>query len=266
MIKSAFKHVAKLVLRPGYRRRCSILNSLQKVPRYTHATTDLLGPELTLVDAPSIVPMYEEIFEHEIYRFRSCSENPLIIDCGANVGLSVLYFKRLYPLCRIIAFEPDVQIFRALKHNVESFGVTDVEAVNKAVWVEDGKINFYVEGSDAGSLINSTSATGNVLVDAVRLKSFLSKSVELLKMDIEGAETEVLQDCREELANVQNIFVEYHSFPDQPQALPLLLNILDGSGFRIHIQTPAVVSPQPLNQRHTHNGMDMLLNVFGYRE
>jgi predicted O-methyltransferase YrrM len=55
----------------------------------------------------------------KIYRFNSLITKPLILDCGANVGVSVLYFKRLYPDAEIIAFEPDEDVFAILKQNYE---------------------------------------------------------------------------------------------------------------------------------------------------
>src|SRR5688500_10055596 len=52
-----------------------------------------------------------EIFVREIYRFETDIRNPVIIDCGSNIGLSVLYFHKSYPGARILAFEPDAGNF-----------------------------------------------------------------------------------------------------------------------------------------------------------
>src|SRR5690606_32260101 len=62
--------------------------------------------------------MYEEIFVNHEYAFKTETESPLIVDCGANIGLSTLYFKSQYPQSRIIAFEPDKQNIELLKHNI----------------------------------------------------------------------------------------------------------------------------------------------------
>jgi hypothetical protein len=55
----------------------------------------------------------------------------------------------------------------------------------------------------------------------VRLKEYLDRAgrVDLLKMDIEGAEADVLEDCRGSLGGVQHLFVEYHAYTGQPQRL-----------------------------------------------
>ena len=62
---------------------------------------------------------------------------PFIIDCGANIGLSVIYLKNLYPDAEIVAFEPDEQNFQLLQKNIASFGFKNVEARKEAVWTEN---------------------------------------------------------------------------------------------------------------------------------
>ena len=58
-------------------------------------------------DIPSFIWQFKEIFVDEIYKFDSKDEEPVIYDCGANIGMSCLYFKILYPKARITAFEGD---------------------------------------------------------------------------------------------------------------------------------------------------------------
>src|SRR5215203_998957 len=100
----------KYVLRPEYR----AIERIRKLPRYTPFTTEMLGRPLRCVDGASFVASYSEIFKRGIYRFETQSDSPVIIDCGANIGLSVIYFKRLFPAARIIAFEADPSVFDVL--------------------------------------------------------------------------------------------------------------------------------------------------------
>jgi precorrin-6B methylase 2 len=88
---------------------------------------------LKLVDSESFLTTYIELFENQIYKFNSSQKDLLILDCGANIGLSVIYFKRLYPNSKIIAFEADPNIFNVLQENVKSFNFKNVELINKAV-------------------------------------------------------------------------------------------------------------------------------------
>ena len=123
---SILKHLGKLALRPGYAHRHYALQKLRNTPRYTATETDLLSNQVQLVDSASFLFMYHEIFEQQIYRFKARTERPVIIDGGANIGLSIIYFKKLYPDANIVAFEPDRKVFNVLEKNIESFNFSDV--------------------------------------------------------------------------------------------------------------------------------------------
>lgn len=262
---SNLKHLGKLLLRPDYARRHYALQKLSNTPRYTPVFTDLLGTEIQLVDAASSIFMYGEIFEQQIYKFKTQTQKPLIIDGGANIGLSIIYFKQLYPNAQVIAFEPDSNVFQVLDKNIERFRLTDVTLVNKALWSTETMLEFMSEGADGGRVVETGQGRDKYQVPTIRLRDYLSQSVDFLKLDIEGAETEVMKDCQDLLGNVENIFVEYHSFVNQRQTLDVLIGILSDAGFRLHIHPP-VTSPQPFFNRNIHAGMDMQLNVFAFRD
>ena len=259
-----FIHWAKFLVNPDYRHKTRELARLKSVPRYQRAFTNILGKPLEAVDSASLIFMYKEIFESEIYRFRARNENPLIIDCGSNIGLSVLYFKQLYPRSRVIAFEADDEVFAVLERNIERLGCQNVEMHCRAVWSTETSLGFRHEGADGGRLAQGHDPADKI-VQTVRLRDYLGERVDFLKIDIEGAETEVLLDCKDRLPNVENIFLEYHSFADRPQTLHLITEILANAGFRLHVQ-PVLISAQPFVSRTIDGGYDMQLNVFGFRD
>jgi FkbM family methyltransferase len=242
------------------------LARLASRPRYTKLSTDLLGFDFDLVDGMSFCSSYRSIMQREVYRFDSKIDDPTIIDCGANVGVSIVYFKRLYPRARIIAFEADPEIFATLQRNVARSPWDDVALINKVVWTGAGDVEFWREGSDAGRITHGDfgRTVPRVRLPAVRLRDFLDSPVDLLKLDIEGAETDVLLDCANRLTNVGAVFVEYHSFAGSEQRLDVLLSSLKAAGFRVLIQTE-MCPPQPLIERRNYLGMDLQLNVFGVR-
>lgn len=263
------KHAGKMLLQPDYRSRHREFCRLQALPKYTATTTNLLGAPLEVTDAPAFLHMHLEIFERAIYRFQSETPRPLILDGGANIGLSALYFKRLHPQSRIVAFEPDENTFQVLRRNLQSFGAFDVEVHNKALWNAETTLEFIAEGADAGRVAAGRKA-GELKgvarqVQAVRLRPYLQQPVEFLKLDIEGAETCVLEDCRDLLGNVRHIFVEYHSFTGRPQTLPRVLEILQQTGFRFYVQ-PLTNWQSPFVRREIYLDMDLLLNIFGFRD
>lgn len=256
----------KVLKDPLYLLKYYKIYKLYRFSRFTRTHSDLLGPDLVIADSASFVSMYKELFEKEIYRFKSKTEQPCIIDCGANIGLSVLYFKRLYPKAKIVAFEADPEIYSICQENLLRMNLQGVEMIPKAVWHEESVLNFYSEGADGGRLAQATDRGRFVEVTTVRLGKWLEQKVDFLKLDIEGAEFEVLNDVKNQLANVERIFVEYHSFVGQRQRLDELLKILIDSGFRLHINSPGLVSDQPFYERKIMSNMDFQLNIYAFRE
>src|SRR5262249_6049522 len=150
---------------------------------------------------------------------------PLIVDCGANCGVSVVYFKHLFPAAKIIAVEADPEIFALLQWNVSSRGLSDVTLINRVVAEGSEPVAFHREGADAGRIHSMANAKAILTLPAISLDRLLVDSVDLLKMDIEGAETDVLLHSRR-LNRVSQLMVEYHSFADTAQSLDSLLNTL----------------------------------------
>lgn len=237
---------------------------LRKFPRYTSGETKLFGRPFIIADAPSFFFMYNEIFHKKIYAFKTDAKKPYILDCGANIGLSVIFFKRLYPKAEIIAFEPDQRIGDILQKNLSSFEYADVKIIRKALWNKETELSFFSEGAD-GSRIAATGDTPNQKVQTIRLLPYLNREVDFLKIDIEGAETNVLEDCGEKLMNVKNLFVEYHSFTMEPQTLNRLLEVLNKNGFRYYIHHIGILSAQPFINTETYAEMDMQLNIYACR-
>jgi len=239
---------------------------LYKLPRYQSAKVQLFSKSLELVDPASFLSSYEEIFNKEIYRFSTNVQCPYIIDCGANIGLSLIYFKRLFPKATIIGFEPDPRVFGVLERNIKSFQLQDITLFQKAVWTSETKLDFFSEGADAGRIAVSADQEKIITIETVRLKDHLKGNIDFLKVDIEGAETEVLKDCQEELKNVRNIFVEYHSFVGEEQTLDELLHTLSQAGFKYSIHQQGVFSPNPFVRINTSCAMDLQLNIFAFRK
>jgi FkbM family methyltransferase len=239
------------------------------LPRYTETSITLLGVRIKLPDNASYSFMYKEIFEEEIYKFKPLSDRPYIIDCGANIGLATIYFKKNHPNAEIIAFEPDMNIFKYLQNNIESFKLKDTILLNKGLWNEEKEISFISEGADAGK-IQEAEENKNRLSDVksikvVSLRPFLNRKVDFLKLDIEGAETVVLEDIEDLLFNVERIFVEYHSFVGQEQTFDKIISILKNSNFRLYINSPGITNKSPFVRVANYNNMDMQLNIYGKR-
>ena len=192
-----------------------------------------------VLDGKSFLWQFYEIFVKKYYDFKCATDNPIIVDCGSNVGLSVAFFRLTYPNAIIEAYEADPKIFELLKHNLQQNGIEEVKIFNKAVWIDENGVQFNPGESDSGSIFKNLKDNDSpILIDSIRLKDTLQKinKIDMLKMDIEGAEIDVLKDCRNDLRNVQNLFIEYHDIDGNQQYLSLILKILEENGFRYHIQ------------------------------
>ncbi len=253
-------------LRRIFRRRSSRHRYVElcDVPRYQRCVVDLLGQPFVVPDGVSFYYSYREIFGDEIYRFHASHPRPVVVDCGANIGTSVLYFKSIYPECSITAVEADPRIFSILQANLAPHRLQDVTLLNKALSHEKDSVSFHREGADAGRIHGLGEACKESMqVETVQLDDLIGEQVDFLKIDVEGAETDVIC-ASEKLRRVSSMFVEYHSFADAPQSLPRLLSALSDQGFRYYIQTQYCPA-QPLTDPTHHLGMDLQLNVFAKR-
>lgn len=246
-----------------YRAYVNLHFQFQGVKRFTQKNLTFLGYSFTVIDVPSFLEHYRSIIFEEMYKFESESQKPLIYDCGANIGMSVLYFKMLYPESTIKAFEADPAIAKILQQNISKNKLRGIEVIDKAVWKDNMGIEFGQEGADAGSIYNTGA---KVKIPSLRLKELIEKEgrIDFLKIDIEGAEIEVLSDCKDVLLKVNKLFVEYHSYNGMKQELDVLLKILTDAGFRYFIQG-GNFRKYPFIYEKGNDTMDLLLNISAYR-
>ena len=265
-IKNLFKETLKTDKRQEPRRVLSKNEQrrISKIPRYEEGTAIFDGRKIKFVDSASFLSGVEEIFEKNNYFFKSEKQKPLIIDCGSNIGLSVFYFKKLYPYSKIIAFEPDPNIFKVLTDNIHLLGIEGVQLMQKAVWTERKKIKFLKEGGFSGRIQKKGDDINIIDVDAIRLRNYLNKKIDFLKLDVEGAETNVIIDCADRLKNVSSIFIEYHSHITEKQSLGRILNILTTAGFRYQIKD-SFASRHPFINFSTMEQMDFQADIFAVK-
>jgi FkbM family methyltransferase len=223
---------------------------------------NLLGKQVAYKNGGELMHGLVEIFADEIYKI-SLPGNATIIDCGANIGLSVLYLKQNHPDAKVIAFEPDAINFELLQKNVKTFGLTNVELRREAVWNKNEVLHFNNAGSQASRI--SDQNNDSVEVEAIRLRDIIDKKIDFLKIDIEGAEYDVLVDIADKLHLVESLFVEYHGKFHQNKELIELLSIINSNGFIFYIQEAAKVYDAPFSIIQRHPDYDLQLNIFCMR-
>jgi FkbM family methyltransferase len=239
------------------------LKYLKHIPDDKIHSHKLLQHETFFYGGSEYLHGLKEIFLEGVYN-QKLPENAYILDCGAHIGLSVIYLKNKCPSANIVCFEPDAKNFDLLQRNISSHQLKNVEAKEEAVWVENTSLNFIQDGN-MGSKIGEANSSHSVTVKATRLKDYLNKKVDFLKMDIEGAEYEVLKDIAESLENVSKIFIEYHGTFGQNNELLEILDLVSKAGFKFYIKEAASVYNQPFLPKTSSGEYDLQLNMFCFK-
>lgn len=225
-----------------------------------------MGFQIEHFDRPTLSHLYREVFARQYYYFRAENDTPVILDCGANLGMASLYFKWLYPNSRVQAFEPDPTTFQVLERNVVGNNL-DIKTHNCALWDEDGEVDFFVDPQNPGTLLMSTDASRlrgvPIKVAARRLSDFIHGTVDFLKLDVEGAEHRVLRDLTQtgKIRAIRQMVVEYHHRVGQRKScLAEFLLMLEQAGFEYQIRT----SVYPVTSRDVCQ--DVLIGAYQGKE
>ena len=168
-----------------------------------------LGAWVAIRTKSSDLAVFEKVIANEEYKI-NCLHNPcIIIDAGANIGLSTLYFATQFPSARVIAIEPDESNFRMLEENVARFD--NVFPIRAALWKRSEMVNLMGEKHsdfriDTGS---SGSSVQGITVEEL-MRNFSIEHIDLFKMDIEGAEKEVFESDISWINKTSLIVIELH--------------------------------------------------------
>jgi len=176
--------------------------------------------------------IFYQIFIREELDFNLKITPKTIIDCGANIGLSSLYFKMKYPLCKIYSIEPELSNFKMLELNTKSY--KDIIQINAAVWHDSGEIYIIDNGEGHASFTTSNNAGAkNIIgkIPAITIPELLVsnsiKRINLLKMDIEGSELEIFnKDAIVWLNKIESLAIEIHE-TFRPGVTKIINNMMD---------------------------------------
>lgn len=230
---------------------------------YRFRYVSIYGHKIKIYDTKELFQSLNEIFIERFYDFPASNNAPYILDCGSNIGLSILFYKLSYPNARVIGFEPDESNFNLLSENIKAFGYSDIYVHKAAIWKENGIVRFS-NGGTTSSRIDAGSADSSD-VSCIRLRDYLSSNIDFLKLDIEGAEYEVFQDCKDLLSNVKNIFIEYHGIYGEEYKFISIISILAEAGFKFYIKESANIYRSPFLNSDRIGEYDLQLNIFAFR-
>lgn len=161
-----------------------------------------------------------------------------IVDGGAYIGLSTFYWARSFPNAKVVAIEAETSNFELLTRNVSINNLEAVYLENKAVWYKSGELSITKDKMDKRpwafaveeSVDNNTERIQSISLSKLREDHNLG-TIDVLKLDIEGAEREVFLKDRqiaEVLKNTRIILCELHYFDSTKNEI---LNKISKAGF-----------------------------------
>lgn len=188
--------------------------------------------------------LFTEIFFKETYSLARTGAPIRAIDCGANIGVSLLYIKVRAPQARVLCFEPNPAARAVLEKNIAANAWEhEVRVLPYALGKAKGRTKFFVENdaetSSGGSVASHLEKAGRALnayeVEVDTLSPYLNEDIAFLKMDIEGGEFDVLEElaAQDALRRVSLLQLEYHYIPGFfTRPLSELIALLEKNGFR----------------------------------
>lgn len=195
--------------------------------------------------------LFTEIFFKETYYLAPTNDPIQAIDCGANIGVSLLYIKIRAPQARVTCFEPNPAARAVLEKNIAENGWSkEVRVFPYALGKKKGTTDFFVDAADATSSGGSTAhflkkkdqKFSSYSVEVDTLSHYISGPIGFLKMDIEGSEGDVLEEliAQQTLRHIAAIQLEYHYMPGFfTRPLSEVLTLLESGGFHTFVESNA---------------------------
>lgn len=215
--------------------------------------------------------LFTEIFLKGTYYIMPTREPIRVIDCGSNIGVSLLYTKTRAPYAQVLCFEPNPAARAVLEKNIKANNwEKEVQVLPYALGKEKGVTTFFIDdtvatssgGSVARYIKNKNHVLDSYTVEVDTLSHYIDGPIDFLKVDIEGSEFDVLEELsrQKKFQQIATIQLEYHYIPKFfTRPLSEMLFLLESQGFRTFVQSN-VLAPQVVNQNDLHTYM-----IFAWR-
>lgn len=163
------------------------------------------------------------------------------IDAGANVGFfSLLAAKLVGPSGRVISFEPNPAVFAQLQSNAALNGFAWIDAHQKGLFDREGNGTMFVPDTNCGAGTMRPGGDNGVAISLVRMDDIVKGEIDLLKIDVEGAEVAALRGAQRVLSGCPAVVCEIseYSLRAMGSSHYELYDLMAGLGF-----SPQIISP-----------------------
>jgi FkbM family methyltransferase len=173
----------------------------------------------------------------------------IVVDGGGFLGLFALFAsKKVGPTGRVIVYEPDPGQCHLLERNLKLNHASNVTLVRKGLWSCTTELHLDPRGN--ASNIDFAGARRDVLVQTIQVTSLDDEivrlglpRVDLVKMNIEGAEIEAIEGCRQLMQHFPvNFVIAANHYRDNQLTAARVKDILEASGYKAVIDYPAHLS------------------------
>lgn len=160
-------------------------------------------------DYKSVISIYEQIFK---------KKPEMIIDCGSNIGLTTVYFKRKYPEAEFLAVEPFVDNISMMQLNFEMNNMKKVEIIEGGIWNTNETLFLnrgFRDGKEWSISIGKFDNSSGTKIQAFSILDIITQKeeIDILKIDVEGAEKQIFADleyAKKFLQKVKCVAIEIH--------------------------------------------------------
>ncbi|MDQ6608517.1 MAG: FkbM family methyltransferase [Bacteroidota bacterium] len=160
------------------------------------------------------INVFIQVFSRHEYDLELFNEPKTIIDCGANVGMTSVYFAKRFPNATIIAIEPEKSNFQMLLKNTERY--KNIQCLNYGLWSKTTNLEVIDRGEGSWAFIvkeiehENVDSIKAISIDEV-MRRFKIENIDILKIDIEGSEIEVFgESSKTWLPKVKTLVLELH--------------------------------------------------------
>ena len=207
--------------------------------------------------------MIWEVWRAKVYddvRIPICAGD-VVVDMGAHIGAFAVRAARLAHHGQVYAYEAASKNYALLSENRQLNGLKNLYIENSAISDRRGKLPLYTPANNSilGSLMQETSRYKE-MVQATTFSDIIAEhaieQIDFLKVDVEGAEFDILFDCSDDtLAKIRRMVIEYHEFEDAKHSHRDLVNLLSTHGFKVVVEKAKFPQPSWFGTRITKIGI-----------
>jgi FkbM family methyltransferase len=191
------------------------------------------------------------IREDEIIEHFTPKQGDIVIDIGAHIGrYTIIASKRVGMNGKVVAIEASPSNFEMLNRNIQLNQLTNIISLNHVVYSKEAKIKLYLPGQESGHTIYNTiisdratnekfvETNANTLDYLLQSNGIKQEQINWIKIDVEGAEFEVLKGATNVLSNSKDIalLIEIHNLRDSTNLYRSIVEFLNLYNFNIEFE------------------------------